>query len=121
MVFFLEKKPTIPFLALYLILAVAGSFAISRGEFFYDAHDPDMTEKFFTPGDRPADCLPGNALVIRRNSGSDASVLRALSPRIIMQTNVELKEAAIIRSPFHTNVKTAYFTIKDSILLKLRI
>ncbi|MDR1143769.1 MAG: hypothetical protein LBK77_06065 [Spirochaetaceae bacterium] len=121
MVLFLEKKPAIPFLALYLILAVAGSFTISRGEFFYAAHDPDVAEKFFAPGDYPADCLPGNALVIRRNSGSAGSVLRALSPRIIMQAGVELTEAAIVRSPFHTNVKTAYFTIKDSILLKLRI
>jgi hypothetical protein len=120
MILFLEKKPLLSFLVLYLVLAVAGSFTISRGEFFDAAHDPDAAEKFFTPGDRPADCLPESALVIRRNSGSAASVLRALSPRIIMQTGVELK-AAIAQSPFHTNVKTAYFTIKDSILLKLRI
>ncbi|MDR2662187.1 MAG: hypothetical protein LBC31_04240 [Treponema sp.] len=119
MILFLEKKPLLSFLVLYLVLAVAGSFTISRGEFFYAAHDPDGAEKFFTP-DRPGDCLPESALVIRRNIGSAVSALRALSPRIIMQAGVELK-AAIVQSPFHTNVKTAYFTIKDSILLKLRI
>jgi len=120
----IEKKYLKFFLLAYLALALIGSSAISAGEAFcfeYSNNDSIYSGRYFSSISHTFDWLAGDMLTIRKTSGFSNSPLRNRSLRVFALAGIIAAAICLVGSNFQTLDKDNNPTIKNLILLRLRI
>jgi len=120
----IEKKQLKFVLLAYLILALIGSSAISAGEAFcldYSNNDGICSGKYFSSINYTFGCLAGDVLVIRKTSNFPNSPLRNRLPRVFVFAGIIATVIYLVGANFLTLSKDNNLTIKNLILLRLRI
>jgi hypothetical protein len=108
----------------YLMLVVTGFFAFSNNDAFWlSNYNPDSLESvsFISSITYTADCLAENTAITNKINGNTSSLLRNGLLRIFLFMGIYI--AAVYRTQFFYNAikNDENFTIKNDIILKLRI
>jgi len=120
----IEKKQLKIVLMAYLIIALIGSSAISAGEAFYvdySYNDSICSGKYFSSINHFIDRLAGDALTIRKTNSYSNSPLRNRSLRVFAFAGTIATAICLVGANFQTFYKDNNPTIKNFILLRLRI
>jgi len=120
----IEKKQLKIVLLAYLVLALIGSSAISAGEAFcfeYSNNDSIYSGKYFSSINYFIDWLAGDVLTIRKTNDFSNSPLRNRSLRVFTFAGAIATAICLMGANFQTLNKDNNPTIKNLILLKLRI
>ncbi|MDR2485166.1 MAG: hypothetical protein LBD55_07215 [Treponema sp.] len=124
MVLFLEKKPLRLLPAIYLVFAILGTGTFAMTDTFrFDLCDEyaPVTDEFFTSQDHRIDWLIENTALIGRAKGHSPSPLGNGTLRIFMPLGIQYPGPAKVQLSVQTIKKIPYLTVKNTILLKLRI
>jgi hypothetical protein len=111
-------------LASYLVLAIAGSFTFAVAEdlaFDEPGETWQPSSGCFTPINHPIDWLAEETAAISKGQTYSFSPLRYGGLRIFLPTRPHSAGKSLEQSSLNPLNKTTFFTIKNTILLKLRI
>jgi len=120
----IEKKQLKIVLLAYLVLALIGSSAISAGEAFcfdYSNNDSICSGRYFSSISHAFDWLAGDVLTIRKTNSFSNSPLRNRSLRVFAFAGTIVAAICLVGANFQTFYKDNNPTIKNFILLRLRI
>ena len=120
----IEKKQLKIVLLAYLVLALIGSSAISAGEAFcfeYSNNDSIYSGRYFSAISHTFDWLAGDVLTIRKTNGFSNSPLRNRSLRVFTLAGTIATAICLVGADFQTLSKDNNPTIKNFILMRLRI
>ncbi|GHV07353.1 hypothetical protein FACS189485_17570 [Spirochaetia bacterium] len=124
MALFLERKWPCLILAACLTVAIMGLFTFAAAEPLrsVDSRDDDpFSENFFTSIDITIDCLAEGETIMSRARAYSFSPLRTGSLRILMLIGLQYAGFVLIQSSLKKSEKVNYLTMKNALLLKLRI
>jgi hypothetical protein len=119
-----ERKRLKLFLLAYLVLALIGSSAISAGEAFcfdYSNNDSIYSGRYFSSISHNFDWLAGDVLTIRKTNGFSNSPLRNRTLRVFTLAGTIATAICLVGANFLTLKKDNNLTIKNLILLRLRV
>lgn len=110
--------------AIYLVFAILGTGTFAMTDTFrFDLCDEyaPVTDEFFTSQDHRIDWLIENTALIGRAKGHSPSPLGNGTLRIFMPLGIQYPGPAKVQLSVQTIKKIPYLTVKNTILLKLRI
>jgi len=120
----IEKKWLKLVLLAYLVLALIGSSAISAGEAFcfdYSNNDSIYSGRYFSSISHTLDWLAGDVLTIRKTNGFPNSPLRNRLIRLFTLAGTIAAVIYLVGANLQTLNKDNNPTIKNLVLLRLRV